>query len=1009
MPNKNLTNRGEVFGVGDIHTSVQVDQGSGPDSNKQQVTQMCHCDLNNEFFCCGTDLCNNNEYARQNSPSTQVDGYNREIIGRLASEDSLFTSCVELPPPEEFTKPDKHAMVIGVEFGGDECAHNVGMYREDKLWKIVRTNPSGIGFSSDGGISAKNNRFYFIFSPHLNLTQKYKVDAQVDFTLRTTTEVPLDNGVNVLKFYPAYENTVSSRTSGYPSTSVQYGEYRLFTAERTGATADVFFEVTTAQNAQQDQNNNGGNTFPVVGVLSNAYSAGMYTFAVNNLEKQSSSPSCGFKITSQFIDCDRPSQWALDNHLCCEAGKYCFPSNAKDVKGQSVNIQCPLGASCKGPRLLGDCSKGYTGYQCAQCELGYYALGSECFECSVESSVIRALVALLILAILLAIIGKFAKNTDSLSGIVTISLTFFQLTSLMIQMDIQWPVELEFVFNFFSVFNLNLNYIIAPECVDSSWNPLQDYMVYVSAPFLLFNTMYVLYVMNGLLVKCCNMSPMKRRMFSDASINIFTQFVSFGYVFLANQVLKIDDCERDPATGSYTTWNAYPSLLCYENVGPFSQQESDYNKMIYQQALGVAYLGIAVWVIGIPVTFFGAIKYYRSRLDEQKVYNRFGFLTNRFTEDHPFWEVFLLIRKLLSAMFVQLTSLQPTDFPQMQPIGMGIVAVIGSLSAVKARPFLHPVNNRMEIATNLSTAGLLVIGILAQSGFSTDPLISSILGWVGVLIILGTLIGLGHAIWEITKDDEQEREVKSTVPKSLTAFTLILAIIGTAVLATFVTSKDPSQPQSDQLTESTTRFWVTSMFGVGLIFLTFLYQIVKRQVFQKCCGCAYDSKKMRDLDEPKCCDCIECCTVCGCCRMCQEPPELQDEMDEGLDMDTLEKGKKKAKKGKDKKKEESSEEEEDDQDEDQEKEKASTPKKRNKKTKTTTKGKEEYAQISVKSGTGSVRQKKERRGREQKEGGSKGAAGKAATVRVKKSPREGFGSVRVKDASKVRGGSMRMK
>ena len=140
----------------------------------------------------------------------------------------------------------------------------------------------------------------------------------------------------------------------------------------------------------------------------------------------------------------------------------CPPSNS--IEGRDVCIvPCSPQTACLANNL---CSPGYLSiapyYRCNACANGYYKRASDCIRC--PDSPYMLIVAFFLVILCLVGLGYVFQRFNINVAFVSIAVDYFQVISIFLQLDVQWPSSIKNLMYILSAFNFNLD-IVAPECL----------------------------------------------------------------------------------------------------------------------------------------------------------------------------------------------------------------------------------------------------------------------------------------------------------------------------------------------------------------------------------------------------------------------------------------------------------------------------------------------------------------------------------------------------------------
>ena len=211
---------------------------------------------------------------------------------------------------------------------------------------------------------------------------------------------------------------------------------------------------------------------------------------------------------------------------------------------QRANATCFLFFPCDPRQIcLGDneCAVGYEGERCAQCSENYYRLDGECKECPDNPWVVIVMALVLIPGgcFLLYFLNKKMVNM----ALYVILLDYVQVLSIFARSRVTWPQIVKDIFQFFSVFNLNIE-ILSPECAipdvtyDKKWFTVMLIPIVITGLF--FSIHFFLYVYKCLVLR---RGKGKRNRHFPVMLSSIISFIYFMYLYLSRTTLDVFNCQ----------------------------------------------------------------------------------------------------------------------------------------------------------------------------------------------------------------------------------------------------------------------------------------------------------------------------------------------------------------------------------------------------------------------------------------------------------------------------------
>lgn len=171
------------------------------------------------------------------------------------------------------------------------------------------------------------------------------------------------------------------------------------------------------------------------------------------------------------------------------------PPERQNRTACDVMLPCEPNVACTGNNT---CAVGYTADRCSECVKGkYYRLDGECIKCPNNPWVliVGALAALVCVIAAAYVLNRKSVNIAHLAIIVD----YCQVLAIFARSKVEWPPQLEQLFNYLSALNINID-LSAPECsipnlkYDMKWKAIQ--LLPLACFALLFLVYLVVYAYN---------------------------------------------------------------------------------------------------------------------------------------------------------------------------------------------------------------------------------------------------------------------------------------------------------------------------------------------------------------------------------------------------------------------------------------------------------------------------------------------------------------------------------
>mmetsp|Transcript_13951 Transcript_13951/g.18300 ORF Transcript_13951/g.18300 Transcript_13951/m.18300 type:complete len:1129 (+) Transcript_13951:344-3730(+) len=230
------------------------------------------------------------------------------------------------------------------------------------------------------------------------------------------------------------------------------------------------------------------------------------------------------------------------------------------------------------------------------------------------------------------VFGKTTSGTQVLGAAVVIGMTWLQMTTLFMEFDLEWPLQLKSIFAIFgniAFFNVP-DLLTAPEC---EWETdyVSDWFMSVFIPLILVFSFVILYGIAYKMYKNpATLNGIKDRCFQAALIIIIVM-----YVLITAKAWEPLDCTDQPNGRRYM--DADPSYECV------SLSQTYYGLMEFFAGIMFVCYGF-----GIPIYLFRTLSHAKkkNKMGDMQFIQRYGWLYLRYNRDFYYWEIVMLVRKL---------------------------------------------------------------------------------------------------------------------------------------------------------------------------------------------------------------------------------------------------------------------------------------------------------------------------------------------------------------------------
>jgi len=407
-----------------------------------------------------------------------------------------------------------------------------------------------------------------------------------------------------------------------------------------------------------------------------------------------------------------------------------------DQWGHRAVFRCPLkNTSCvgsEGKRENGanwQCSKGYGGPLCQECEDGFARKGlqGECFNCDDTFGgggggffLVVLLILVLFASFLFALrflaksqagdkeVRGAVKSINKLQRIIKSCIGLFQVISqLEFTLDLSFPVTFRYFVDFVKIFSLDLLGWLDVGCI-TVFNYYFKFTFAILLPVaLLMGTYATYYITTRKTADPAKVAEEKRVCMQMGFIVIFLLYPSTSQtVFQGFSCRQLAPEEK---------WLSADYQLSCETLG--------YN---FFQLWGIAFA--CVWPIGIPVlTLLALLKNRKEmRIKNSPARLKYAFIVTDYKPTFFYWECIDMLRKVMITgllIFVQKGSV-------IQVVIAAFISFCFLIALARSFPYKDDLSNKFKLATECSLVLTLILTILLKIDLSKEDISADMIGVV---------------------------------------------------------------------------------------------------------------------------------------------------------------------------------------------------------------------------------------------------------------------------------------
>eukprot|EP00004_Rigifila_ramosa_P028594 TRINITY_DN974_c0_g1_i1.p1 TRINITY_DN974_c0_g1~~TRINITY_DN974_c0_g1_i1.p1 ORF type:complete len:2810 (-),score=593.72 TRINITY_DN974_c0_g1_i1:44-8227(-) len=414
----------------------------------------------------------------------------------------------------------------------------------------------------------------------------------------------------------------------------------------------------------------------------------------------------------------------------------------------STFYQCDLRAACTNST----CAEGYTGPKCAVCADGYGKFGNACQICP-PSTTNYGLVVLLMLGIIAALVvlvktATGPKSTASMTGKILVN--YFHQISFLASFAVPWPATVTAVYNYISISTLSSS-ILSVSCA-FRMNFYQYFQLYLALPFVGLGAVFLVFGAYWLFFRLFRRTqPVEEINKFKADLKDQVLVSALVIVFLSHptitrQVLQVFNCTDK--IGSYSYLVEDLTLKC--------------NTPTHNIWRAVGVFMLLFYSVGIPVGGILLLYKYRFRLQEPAVASKLRFLFDGYADKRYYWEMIIMLRKLLLVLFVVFLRSMP-----LVQICCGLIVMNASLLMQKLfQPHKLPLHKNLEftalsVVYVLMLIGLLFIGDELSLSARTFLMICAVVANVIMFTICAVVIAFGFFANDYVKNSIVGKKIQA--------------------------------------------------------------------------------------------------------------------------------------------------------------------------------------------------------------------------------------------------------
>eukprot|EP00935_MAST-01C_sp_MAST-1C-sp1_P001563 g1563.t1 len=490
--------------------------------------------------------------------------------------------------------------------------------------------------------------------------------------------------------------------------------------------------------------------------------------------------SNSFDVDYGFYDNDQPAAGATRGSVIeaiCPPGTTvnaaqngCTPcgKGQTDILQRTACLPCADPSWClggTGSSSTTDCIASRTGVGCSECADGYAQYQSTCTRCPDNSG------ALVVPVVVLVLVGYFVlrklsaatdgairraldKGSGSMAQMQQVAalmtlFTLVQSAGTLVAIDFGWPIDVRWFSSIIDrIASLDITGAAAPECT-VTMDPFQRWLLTLFVPLIPLIVLGLLIGCVKTARRCCRcacchehwINAMDRwaSWLNNKALGIFL----VTYILIARSAMSPFDCVESGSGTSYM--RDMPDMECRFGARSSSKQHFTYSLLF---GLGIGAVVACCLAIVIVACELRSV---RTKLHtDERTMHEYGSLYLRYDEKHYYWEVLILIRKLLLVVILRVLS----NHQWAQVAGCAVVFGGGLVLQHWRKPFLSDALDQLEERTLVACMGIVLLGMGSLLGL--PPLAVTAL-YFALVAASAVYIGLAvRAVWREEKGKTDE-------------------------------------------------------------------------------------------------------------------------------------------------------------------------------------------------------------------------------------------------------------
>lgn len=380
------------------------------------------------------------------------------------------------------------------------------------------------------------------------------------------------------------------------------------------------------------------------------------------------------------------------------------------------------------------CSPGYGGEMCSTCEDGYFRFEIRCYECPEQSglAMVFGLLAVLVVWVVAARVGMWFESHS-----LDLLMLFMQCMNLLLGFSLHWHPWITALWPVFSLVSFDMA-ILNPTCI-MPWTYHWSSLLQMGLPVVLVSWCCISLAISKCLIRrgyagkymCCGVWFAVPSNFTKAKNKQIAFVSSFLFIIYSELVVK--------SLAPFQLVDLPDGRRVME-YAPFVEAWSEEHWWL--QA-GPGLLGIFFYVIGIPLLAGIKIMHLKAQhlLTEDDIIERFHWLYGKYNIDAYWWEILVLVRRLVLSVFLE--ALPAWPFTQ------GIVAVLVLLALLVAQMKVLPFRRTFHNIIDTAYIGILIFvafaGLMLEGGCEFPD---SLAFFVVAAILTSSGVAIVQAVFE---------------------------------------------------------------------------------------------------------------------------------------------------------------------------------------------------------------------------------------------------------------------